>query len=495
MKKIFFTFWINIFCFTWFSLAQETHIFNISKVKNYPLIQLKVQNRDPKIIIKKAFSIKEHDNILDFEIDSVKIIQPKVRSQNILILVENLNHDDRLLFYKKALINGLKSINSPHKINIGVFDRVRNNGAKSVFLLLDSFTNNKTKIINAISEIQPKNDIFSNNKSSDLYLAIYEGIDLIKSKEGLQTILLLSTAYNNRWSSHTSSESSKAFAKKYQIPIYSLQFRKQGFEHHKLTDLVNETYGNELITNDNQKASNFISKTVLDLNNNLGNEYFIHYNSVYKQNGETHNSEIKVNKEVYNYTIKTKNIVQWYYYGLGLLALIVLFFLGKHYVKKDNLKSKEKLVLLDQQVKKEQEINKTIQQNLEEQKAVINQFKTEEEAKTHNDILFKKEAAIFIQMKAYGSLPIIQYTIDNENISFIIKKSTISIGRAPTNDIVLSDKQVSREHAKIIFEKGYYIIDLQSTTGVLVNGNRVDKIKLFHGNIIYLGNTQLTIIL
>ena len=51
----------------------------------------------------------------------------------------------------------------------------------------------------------------------------------------------------------------------------------------------------------------------------------------------------------------------------------------------------------------------------------------------------------------------------------------ISIGRDPSNDLVLSDSMVSRRHAILEHRDNQYILrDNNSSNGTMVNGDRVD---------------------
>jgi predicted component of type VI protein secretion system len=75
---------------------------------------------------------------------------------------------------------------------------------------------------------------------------------------------------------------------------------------------------------------------------------------------------------------------------------------------------------------------------------------------------------------------------------FNLSKSSVSIGRAMTNDIILSDGRVSRNHASIECRpEGCTIIDLGSSNGTRVNGEQVQRAKLKPGDQISLGNSQL----
>jgi Protein of unknown function (DUF3662)/FHA domain len=66
------------------------------------------------------------------------------------------------------------------------------------------------------------------------------------------------------------------------------------------------------------------------------------------------------------------------------------------------------------------------------------------------------------------------------------------LGRSKECDIRLSDPNVSRRHAEVRQEGStYWIVDLDSTNGVLVNGRREKRAKLADGDRITLGSTEI----
>lgn len=69
-----------------------------------------------------------------------------------------------------------------------------------------------------------------------------------------------------------------------------------------------------------------------------------------------------------------------------------------------------------------------------------------------------------------------------------------SIGRAPSNSIVIGDGSVSTNHARILkTSEGFVIEDLKSRNGSFVNGERVtEKRLLVDGDLIRLGKVILT---
>ena len=78
----------------------------------------------------------------------------------------------------------------------------------------------------------------------------------------------------------------------------------------------------------------------------------------------------------------------------------------------------------------------------------------------------------------------------NEKI-FNLGQEKLTIGRSNYNALVLDDEKVSRSHAEIHFEDGYYVVeDLNSTNGVQVNDQLIHKMLLKSGDRITLGRLR-----
>lgn len=73
-----------------------------------------------------------------------------------------------------------------------------------------------------------------------------------------------------------------------------------------------------------------------------------------------------------------------------------------------------------------------------------------------------------------------------------ITKAPVTVGRMSTNDIVLSDSNVSRRHAELRNEGGRWTVaDLGSTNGTLVNGKLAKEHRLSDGDKITFGTSEL----
>jgi uncharacterized RDD family membrane protein YckC len=73
-----------------------------------------------------------------------------------------------------------------------------------------------------------------------------------------------------------------------------------------------------------------------------------------------------------------------------------------------------------------------------------------------------------------------------------LARSLVSIGRDPSNDVVLPDAMVSRRHAVIEFRGSqYFIRDCNSSNGSLVNGDRVSERNLRDGDLVAIGTARM----
>lgn len=87
--------------------------------------------------------------------------------------------------------------------------------------------------------------------------------------------------------------------------------------------------------------------------------------------------------------------------------------------------------------------------------------------------------------------------ITSEGVSlrdYPLDRDRITIGRRPDNDVFLDDQTVSAEHAAVSLLGAPAITDLDSTNGTFVNGLRIRKQSLQHGDVIRIGQHELKFI-
>src|ERR687897_248330 len=73
-----------------------------------------------------------------------------------------------------------------------------------------------------------------------------------------------------------------------------------------------------------------------------------------------------------------------------------------------------------------------------------------------------------------------------------LSRTVMSIGRDPSNDVVLPDAMVSRRHAVIEYRGSqYFLRDCNSSNGSLVNGDRVTERTLRDGDLVAIGTARM----
>src|SRR3954470_8700853 len=73
-----------------------------------------------------------------------------------------------------------------------------------------------------------------------------------------------------------------------------------------------------------------------------------------------------------------------------------------------------------------------------------------------------------------------------------LARTIVSIGRDPSNDVVLPDAMVSRRHAVVEYRGSqYFLRDCNSSNGSLVNGDRVSERSLKDGDLLAIGTSRL----
>ena len=97
------------------------------------------------------------------------------------------------------------------------------------------------------------------------------------------------------------------------------------------------------------------------------------------------------------------------------------------------------------------------------------------------------------QEQPAGDIPPALLLVDSTpQQSWRLDKQRMIVGRSPDAEIVLSDPNVSRAHAEVVSREGeWWIVDLGSTNGTLVNESMVKERRLAPGDTIRLGSSLL----
>jgi len=75
-------------------------------------------------------------------------------------------------------------------------------------------------------------------------------------------------------------------------------------------------------------------------------------------------------------------------------------------------------------------------------------------------------------------------------------ESAMRVGRSPDNDLILRDPATSGHHARVERRgQQFWIVDLGSTNGTLVNGEPIQEKELNHGDRITIGQNAVSFVI
>src|SRR5882757_5940391 len=102
-------------------------------------------------------------------------------------------------------------------------------------------------------------------------------------------------------------------------------------------------------------------------------------------------------------------------------------------------------------------------------------------------------------LAAFGDqLPMLAYLVIREGSKWadvfrLVPGQAVTIGRAPTNQIVIKDERCSRCHAEIFFSESHWTLrDLDSRNGTAIGNARIrGDYVLTPGEIVRIGQSQL----
>jgi pSer/pThr/pTyr-binding forkhead associated (FHA) protein len=84
---------------------------------------------------------------------------------------------------------------------------------------------------------------------------------------------------------------------------------------------------------------------------------------------------------------------------------------------------------------------------------------------------------------------------DRELARVGIIKTSMTVGRDATSDLVIDNAAVSRVHATVSYNDGAYRVrDHESENGIMLNGRRVRKAGLDYGDIIGIGKFEIELV-
>jgi len=532
MKKSLQTPWYNfivliliLFSFNYIQ-AQEINSLGDVDVSKFPKVSFKINVYNPEVKEKSSFEVLENNKKVDFDLEVLDVENDK-KNKVVLILFEDMfKHGNQRNAFKKILNKALpEMVNEGDQVNIAFFDRNRD-GSTPLRFALNEFTDDADALLESVNSYNKAPDRFNTQKSSDLYNAIYDAVTYLKDNfEGKdKLIVVMSGGKNLELSNYNSISDIINYAKKYKIPVYSMQYMV--FEHENIDELANNTYGKYFHIQGTYKlkgdhsistaADTLVSFMNQALDRMQGRNYQISYQSEFDKDGKSHMVVVKTddNTKEISFTAPVCNFKCWFEknkklaIGIGaglLLLLLLLTYLIKRRNKKRRLRQEQEALLIKQQLEqqeeelleqkmKAQELERMAKEELrkkeEEKRMLLAQQKEKEEKERIQKIIRQMK-----RLRGFSKLRVVNP--DKSFFDWEIKYPEISVGSGSHNDLIVNDRTVSSNHLKIYFRNNeYYIEDLGSTNGTFVNGQKIKgEKKLNHNDTIQIGKTKMIFIL
>ncbi len=489
MKKILIS--LALLCLIFSNVQAQKIIQNgDTNIDSFPQISFTVNYYKNKKVDTNDIKLKDKGIEIEYKL---KITEHAASdTKTVLILFEDMlhsSHDGQKKFYTDLLTGTLNNfVNPGDKINIAFFDRTRD-GNNLLQFVSDNYTDDVNTLIKNMNDFENKPDNFNMQQGSDLFQAIYDGLEDLKDNHANENniLLVLSAGYNNQYSNNYDQSTLKDLSMEYKIPIYMVQYFI--WEHRSLETFIESTYGKFLFTKDLQQAQDsltkFMNNSVKDL---LGYDYNFVFETSEKPKNKLHsvNVEIENNVLTINYLAKCNSFGCWLKYNLILvlgliIALGIIIALVILYIKKNKAKisavqkdSEEQINLLKQ---KSVEESSQFEIKLEESQQRIDNIIEKQEKEKQNAIneaeRKKIEAETIALMKRIGSFPKIITEIEGKTYSFEINRPTITFGRKDA-DYVINNQYISRLHFKITFENNsYFLYNLSQTNPTVLNGKPI----------------------
>lgn len=129
----------------------------------------------------------------------------------------------------------------------------------------------------------------------------------------------------------------------------------------------------------------------------------------------------------------------------------------------------------------------------EQLRALQRELRLRDERISQLERLFERESDTIngARSEPVVAMGLVLESLNDSGVVHRISRITTTIGRAGGNDIVLDAGSVSRYHARIVVASdSVYLIDLQSSNGCAVNGERVSRQMINNGDVVAIGDAK-----
>ena len=504
-----------------FSQGSVGH-FNI---KDFPTVSFSLKSNNPDVQPPSSFHVFEEG--VEANLISATPVEENIpeKWKDILFLWDLRGKESLVPEILHDFLAGPKY--DSLKVNVAVFGRDKEQGS-FYYTLLDDFTSDVDKVDEAVIAEAGK-EFKDKSKSSDIVLALTKSVGLMSAlpineakaivlftvgknntDTGIETMPLVSSAKKNRIHIYTvninGDEAGRTLCENLSQRTYGLYLYSEGsFETREKREAEMARFNTvkyDYLFSENETVSSWI----VDLSRRWeGVNYQVVFSSNFDRIGQTKQLSIELGEDVFTAAYSVPGFSLWVWikgHPILSILLFILFFSGlgiglfffiRHLrdVAEEKKEEEEKKEAERKRLKNEQEsLKRKLDIAESEQRRRI-----EEEKKRDKDAR-KQEyiSSINALMRSRNIRARILVSTMTGSFEYIINSAETSIGTADDNDIVIEDRTVSRHHAILYFNgEAFGIKDLKSTNGIVMNGFKMDDMKLRNGDSVSLGNTVIKI--
>jgi len=496
--------------------AQEVTITGDIHTSGYPEIRLQVNTRNPELQPPETFRILEQGVTRPLRVEPLPV-PAATENKVVLFLFEDMlkYHGNQRKDFKKLLKTALPRFAQPGDLyNIAFFDRNRD-GSSPLRFALEEYTSDSGELTGIIDRYNPKPDRFNQQKSSELYHAIYDAITHLKEKFPGQNkvLVVLSAGKNLDLSNYSSLSDLTAYARQNHIPVYSLQYMV--YEHENIDALAKGSYGKAFHirgtyplkgAHDIKTAADSLVAWMKGASSRIkGRDYLLTYRTGYPRDGKVHGAVLQAGDYSREFQFATpkagfiatlrENRKTAIAAGTAVLALLLAAFwwLRRKRIRK-RLREAQIQRQLEEQKKRLREQEEKARRIEEEARKAKEKIEREKQLRMQ-EAQEKKYRHILQQMQGPRGFPVLRLVQKDGYRDIPVNRPIFRVGKKDGNHLRISDPTVSGFHFKIIFDNGkFYIEDLQSTNGTWVNGRKIDRTELHHNDTIRAGKSSMVFI-
>ncbi len=490
---------------------------------DFPNYDVTFNLRQPDRLDGQSWQFRQGVALLETELDTAYQPNP-VAGTDFLFLIENAPFEEwnaQLTFFKQLIGEGLSGRVQPEdRFYVAHFDWKVANEPVLKWVIEDGVSD-ATTLVDAVNAINRPPTTGRRHRTTELFPAIDEGLRKLNAKRRPghpSAIVVFSREVQNIYNATPTESDLASLSKSYDIPIYSVGYPPtEAFKRYvsKIQNLVDQSYG-QRIEIESEETPQTVAPRFSELLNNVntratGWNYRWRINTTAKPGSGTLGIEVQVGNERGAIALPVPTYSDWIWTDSGrrlkailifsgaLIIILVLFFwLNRRRNKRKATEEEQRQAELDKIKSQSEQVEQELKTERERQEHEKKEQAEKTEQKRKDDLVEALKLG-FSQMR---NKPIL---IGSDGINYEVRTFQTVIGRGSDAEIRLNADSVSKKHAIISFgcayddhsgniDTSFYITDLNSTNGTIVNGNILNAdqaLRLNDNDLIILGSTTL----